>query len=327
MDERIELLKNKSIDDIIRELGMKAKNADAYLVIEVFLNENNINNYYDLYLLISDRDEFRFKFINSNSYLFDIFELESYVYNYLASKVYQLINFKDNSNIGNLSFMDYVDYGFEDYDSFASTFTLTDNENTIDDLWIRSPFRMSKELGIPNISIYDIKSLLREANESDSINCLVKKGMDDKLVKILIKSLKPYTEQVIRQCIDLGDEGIGNNLLKVNQREKIGFIYGELDSIVEYLMYAKEYQGGEFIFGKLSDFDKRQLELIGKGIKGSKLNERRNAFVKTVADTFTLTELKNGIFCPNEDIIFEKCSELRKIKALRMPISRLFQEK
>lgn len=324
MEEKKELLKNKTINDIIRELRIKAKNAEAYLLIEVFLKENNINNYYDLYLLISNREEFRFKFINSNNYVFDIFELEAYVYNYLSSKVYQL---KDNSNIDNLSFFDYVDYGFEDYDTFASTFVLTDKENTIDDLWIRSPFRMSKELSIPNISIYDAKGLLREAKESTNINCLLKNGIDAKLVKILIKSLNPYTEQVIRQSIDLGDEGINKNLLKINQREKIGFIYGEIDSIVNYLMYAKEYQDGEFIFGKLTEYDKKQLELISKRIKGSKLNERRNVFVRIVADAFTLTELKSGIFCENEDIILKKCSGLRKAKTLRMPVSRLFQEK
>ena len=327
MVERIELLKSKSIDDIIGELRNKANIAETYLLIEVFLKENKINNYYELYLLISDREEFRFKFINSNSLISDIFELEAYVYNYLASKVYQLINSKDNSNKDALSFLDYADYGFKDYDSFTSTFVLTDKENTIDDLWIRSPFRMNKESRIPNISIYDAKNFLRDASESANYNYLQKNGIDEKMVKILIKSLKPYTEQVIRQSIELGNNGINKNLLKVNQKEKIGFIYEELDSIVNYLMYAKEYQGGEFIFGKLTDFDKRQLELISKRIKGAELNRRRNAFVRTVADAFTLTELKSGIFFPNEDIIFEKCSGLRKTKTLKMPISRLFQEK
>ena len=70
-------------------------------------------------------------------------------------------------------------------------------------------------------------------------------GLEERIVKILIKSLKTYNEQVLRNGLEAGIEGIGANLFISYQDEKRGMIEYQLASIADYLLSSKN----EFIFG------------------------------------------------------------------------------
>ena len=323
-----ELLENKKLDDLLREIKYLGIHAEGYFNIELFLKEHKVNTYYDLALLVNDREHFRELFVKMFFMAFDIFELEKFAYNYLASRVYMANKVNCNviydSRKIDFSFVDYIDYGYLDYEMFASTFEFTDKSNTINDLWLRNPLSNEK---LPELSIYEAKKVLRSCSEMGSFEPLMNEGIDFNLCRILIKSLKPYTEQVIRQSIDLQEEGLNTNLLKVNRQEKIGFVYGELASIVEYLMYAKSYQGGEFIFGRFSNRELEQLKYIGGRIRGKHFNKKRGEFAEKLGDSFTLKEFREGIFIPSYDVLDDKCIGPNITRKLRQPISRLFQEK
>ena len=317
-----EFLKSIKIDMLMTELKNRQKYADGYLYIEMFLKNKKITNYYELMLLVSNKNSFIECFIKNfpiGAFEYFDYQLVEYAYNYLLSKVCYFS--LDTSDI-DFTFASYLDYGYQDYDMFKDTFTSTDRNNTINDLCWKNPMSNRR---LPNISVEEFKSILKRCDEVGNACPLLEKGIDLNLTKILIKSLKSYTEQVIRQSIDMQEEGLNTNLLIANRKEKIGLVYRDLSSIIEYLMYARNYQGGEFIFGSFSELESQKLELIKGGVRGRRLNKFRNEIALKVADNLTLKDLKTGIFVPSIDLLAEKCIGPNISRTLRQPISRLFK--
>lgn len=182
-------------------------------------------------------------------------------------------------------------YSHSDLDS--KTISVTDSSNKGDILLFSSPFLKggTRKNGIKNLSIEEIKYLLKHVDDNRLVNNLLskKRGFGPDINKRVYDSICFYEEQVLRCALETDEREI--DLFGIDRSEKREIVESQLKEICEYIVDT----GNILVWGELTDNHKKRIITAAMSTRGEYTQRDRDTLINTISNYTTLSELKDGV--------------------------------
>lgn len=142
-----------------------------------------------------------------------------------------------------------------------------------------------------NYSIYLIKHYLEHITEYGLDNVFITHvhSFGPSSTRQVVKSVKFYEEQVLRQALETNQRGI--NLFTLNKNEKERIVEEEFNDIVEYLVD----NANECVWGELTDSQKRRMLESTISLRKEEQLKVRRCLIDMISNHTTLSELEQGV--------------------------------
>lgn len=173
---------------------------------------------------------------------------------------------------------------------------ITDERNKGKILLCSNPLSLSRGINsIRKLSISEIKFLLNHIDSNSFKNSLLNLDrITPKKLETIVKAIRFYDEQVLRQYFETSDRD--TNLFFLNQKEKRELVKEDILDIAEYITDNAD----ECIWGNLSETTKKRMLAASISNRDGDIKRAKESLIDTISRYTTLTELETGIFNEQE---------------------------
>ena len=271
-------LENVSTIYLMEYLERRNLSSQIYKYIYELFDKYDVRNYQKLKDLLENRD---------------VFFNDMFISEYLNCELDKVICRVRDANLLGKEPDIYTFDNYNDFDIDRRTLDITDSQNNGDILLYKNPINLlsCRKRYLGNYSISLIKYYLGHLTAYGLDNLFITHvhSFGHSSTMQVVKSIKFYEEQVLRQMIETNKREI--NLFTLNRSEKEKIVEEEFSDIVEYIVE----NASECIWGELTVSQKRRMLESTVSLRKEEQLKVRKCLIDMISNYTTLGELEQGV--------------------------------